>query len=69
MNYAWEDNVIINLTEIGWGCEVDLSGLGYGLVAGSCEHLNGYLRVFSLEIRRLIIGLRFSKRTLFCGRR
>ena len=35
LNYVWEDNVIINHKEILRGCELDVSGLGYYVVAGS----------------------------------
>jgi hypothetical protein len=33
----WEDNIEMDLREVGWGHRLDLSGSGYGQVAGSCE--------------------------------
>jgi hypothetical protein len=33
----WEDGIRMDLRKIGWGCGVDSSGSGQGLVAGSCE--------------------------------
>jgi hypothetical protein len=35
LNCVWEDNIIINHKEILWGCELDVCGLGYYVVAGS----------------------------------
>jgi hypothetical protein len=34
----WEDGIKMDLREIGWGCEVDSPGSGYGPLAGCCEH-------------------------------
>jgi len=36
----WEDNIKMDLHEVEWGHGLDLSGLGWGQVAGSCEHGN-----------------------------
>jgi hypothetical protein len=36
--YRWEDNIKMDLREIGFG--LDSTGPGSGLVAGSCEHGN-----------------------------
>jgi len=36
----WEDNIIMNFTETGWGCGLDASGSEQGQVTGSCEHGN-----------------------------
>jgi hypothetical protein len=33
----WEDNIKMDLREVGWGHGVDRSGLREGQVAGSCE--------------------------------
>jgi hypothetical protein len=33
----WEDNIKMNVREVGWGHGLDQSGSGYGQVAGSCE--------------------------------
>jgi hypothetical protein len=33
----WEVNIRMDLQEVGWGNGLDLSGLGYGQVAGSCK--------------------------------
>jgi hypothetical protein len=32
----WEDNITIDFQERGYGCGPDLSGSGYGKMAGSC---------------------------------
>ena len=34
---TWEDNIKIDLQEVGCGCGLDSSGAIYGYVAGSCE--------------------------------
>jgi hypothetical protein len=36
----WDDNIKMDLREIGWGYGLDLSGSGQGPVAGYCEHGN-----------------------------
>jgi hypothetical protein len=36
--HRWEDNIKMNLMEVG--CGLDPSGSGLGPVAGSCEHSN-----------------------------
>jgi hypothetical protein len=33
----WEDNIKMDLREVGWGHGLDQSGSGYGQVASSCE--------------------------------
>jgi len=33
----WEDNIKINLPQVEWEGRMDLSGLGLGQMAGSCE--------------------------------
>jgi hypothetical protein len=38
--HRWEDNIKMDLREIGLGCGLDSSGSGEGPVAGSCEHSN-----------------------------
>lgn len=35
------------------GCEVDLSGTGYGIMAGVFEHTN-YMTVFKLQDRKFL---------------
>jgi hypothetical protein len=37
----WEDGIIMDLRETGWGCGVDPVGSGGGPVAGSCEYGSG----------------------------
>ena len=34
---TWEDNIKVDLIEVGWGHGLDRSGSGYGQVAGCCE--------------------------------
>jgi hypothetical protein len=51
----WEDNIKMDIQEIGWG--VDCSGSEYGQAAGSCVHDN------ETSWRTI----RFSRRTLFRG--
>jgi hypothetical protein len=34
----WEDNIKMDLSEVGWGHGLDQSGSGQGQVAGSCEY-------------------------------
>ena len=36
----WEDNIKTNLRKVGWGHELDQSGLGWAQVAGSCKRGN-----------------------------
>ena len=36
----WEDNIKMDLLEVGWGHGLDRSGSGYGQVAGFCEYDN-----------------------------
>jgi hypothetical protein len=37
--HRWEDNIKIDLREVGWGRHgLDQSGPGYGQVVGSCKH-------------------------------
>jgi hypothetical protein len=36
----WEDNINMDLREIGINRELDSAGSGYGPVAGFCEHGN-----------------------------
>jgi hypothetical protein len=36
----WGDNIKIHLRATGWEGELDSSGLGYRLAAGSCKHSN-----------------------------
>jgi hypothetical protein len=38
--HVWEDNIRINLGEMGWGLGLNSSGSGSVLVARSCEHDN-----------------------------
>jgi hypothetical protein len=39
--HRWEDNIKMNLREIGFGgCGLDSFGSGYRQVVGSCEHSN-----------------------------
>jgi hypothetical protein len=33
----WEDEIRMDLGEIGWGCGLDSTGSGQGPVAGCCE--------------------------------
>jgi hypothetical protein len=33
----WEDNIKMDLREVGWGHRLDSSGSGQGQVAGCCE--------------------------------
>ena len=33
----WEDNIKMDLIEVGWGHGLDRSGSGQGQVAGSCK--------------------------------
>jgi hypothetical protein len=33
----WEDNIKIDLRDVGWGNDLDLSGSGWGQVASCCE--------------------------------
>ena len=33
----WEDNIKINLPQVGWEGRMDLSGSGLGKMVGSCE--------------------------------
>jgi hypothetical protein len=33
----WENEITMDLREIGWGCGLDSTGSGYGPVAGCCE--------------------------------
>ena len=33
----WEDNIKMDLREVGWGHGLDLSGSRYGQVTGCCE--------------------------------
>ena len=33
----WEDNIKMDLHEVGWGHGLDCSGSGQGQVAGSCK--------------------------------
>jgi hypothetical protein len=33
----WEDNIKIDLQEVGWGYGLNRSGSGQGQVAGTCE--------------------------------
>jgi hypothetical protein len=33
----WEDNIKMDLIEVGWGHRLDRSGSGQGQVAGSCK--------------------------------
>jgi hypothetical protein len=36
----WEDNIKMDVGEVGWGCGLNSSGSRQGLVASSCEHGN-----------------------------
>ena len=36
----WEDNIKMDIQEVGWGHELDRSGSGYGEVVGSRECCN-----------------------------
>ena len=38
--HRWEDNIIMNLPEVGWERGLDWSGSGEGQVVGSCEYGN-----------------------------
>jgi hypothetical protein len=33
----WEDNIKMDLGEVGWGQVLDRSGTGYGQIAGCCK--------------------------------
>jgi len=35
--HKWEDDIKINLQEVGWGHRLDLSGSRWGEVMGICE--------------------------------
>jgi hypothetical protein len=39
----WEDNIKMDLQEVGWGHGLDLSGSGQGQVAGWCKCFNKHL--------------------------
>ena len=43
LRHTWEDNIKMDLQEVGWGHGLDLSGSGYGQVAGTCECCNEHL--------------------------
>jgi len=36
----WENNIKMDLRELGGSCGLDASGSGYGPVEGCCEHGN-----------------------------
>jgi hypothetical protein len=40
LRHTWENNTKMDLQEVGWGHGLDLSGSGYGQVAGTCECCN-----------------------------
>ena len=37
---SWEDNIKMDLQDVGWGHGLDLSGSEQDQVAGSCKHGN-----------------------------
>jgi hypothetical protein len=63
----WEDNIREDLEKIG--CGLDLFGLGYGPVAGCCEHgnelsgwnfLNSQQAFCSMELNKTFLRLRHT---------
>jgi len=44
---GWEDNIKMDLEEVGWGNGLDNCDSGYGQVAGSCEC--GNERLFTIK--------------------
>ena len=36
----WQDNIKMDLEEVGWGKGLDSAGSEYGQVAGTCKHGN-----------------------------
>jgi hypothetical protein len=38
--HGWEDNIKMDLQDVGWGHGLDVSGSEQGQVVGSCKHGN-----------------------------
>ena len=47
MSGMWDDNIKMDLKEVGWEYGLDRAGSGQGQVAGTCEcgnELSGYIK-------------------------
>ena len=62
----WEDNIKMDLREVGWGHELDQSGLRQGQVAGCCECGNEPSQegLCSMETERDLITASHTSRSL-----